>query len=1566
MKKRLMALTMLVVMLISLIPSAAIVQAAEATTYTLTINARSGNRALRYVQVTVDRILANDTTETVDTVTTNNSGRATISVPDGDYHVHVAYTSGDYVYIGSAEVTVNGGNTSVTIDADSVMSWDAAEDIYDETTYFNHVDIRVNGSFTVQETDPQTGKTQIVTYDIKLSNPTIRVDNPTGTYSDVTASFHTSVTYEWNKPSIRVHKDAVVYLICDITYDGDTIEDFEISFSGKDDFIQAIINCDINTGLDFIVDAQEIMEAVFYGVSYQWSGLPDEFASAVLLPGSSTGYAEGSNHPLDTQYVEGEYVIDYTNRVLYEFQGWETYTTEEDNHTDHTDIEDNDTHVTVNHNTIVYGVWEEVPLEDFMDPIGYITIKKAFGPVHPTEANGLYIRITDPQGHIADVDYTLIVAAGDTGYKVPVYLSGDYTVTEYNADVDGYARVTTVTATKSSNASMSSETFGVKSYDAATNTATVEVTLPDDGADEIEVGTVLFTNTYEKKTDPSKNIHHYPNLIIHKFNQDSIVLAGAGFTLTPQNGTAIVSPLTDESGYTIFTSLKPGVYTLSESTVPSGYKTDSAVHVVTVEVASVTEEYDAESDAFVSIYYYKISVTVDGQPSQHFNTANGYRLSLYNEAVDGTLTVSKTFAAGSAFNASNLPAGAEIKANVTGPNGYSETVTLSAANNWSVTLSDLEMGTYTVVEDVNAAKVNGYTLTTTYSATEVELTHTENEKSVVITNSYEKNVGNTVHNLPELTILKVDGADGASLEGATFKLEATGSVFNGTSDANGKVVFSDIPVGTYTLTEVTAPTGYKTSATVYTVTVTQTGSTESYDQASNSYVTTYSYSLTVTGGAAADYDGAINTLTVKNEKITASLTVEKNFGTDSDLNASNLPAGTEIKVNVTGPNGYSEIVTLNASNNWSVTLSGLEMGVYTVAEDANAAKVDGYTLSTSYTASSVTFAYDDTEATVVVTNTYEKNVGNAIHNFPGLTILKVDGADGTTLKGAAFKLESASNVFNGTSDANGKVVFSGVPVGTYTLTEVTAPAGYKASATVYTVTVTQTGSTESYDQASNSYITTYSYAIDVTVSGNATADYSAADGTLTVENELLKTGSLTVTNEAEFWMDGVEIANPGSGYEAASYSYTVTIGGKVYNFTLAVGESKTFSGIVYGTEYSVVQNVPAGSAWTVSMTNNASGQMAEDAIRVDVLNKYEYAAGSALFQLIKVGAEDGRPLFNAQFTLYADAGLLFRLGTYHSDRSGYLSISFDKVGTYYLKETKAPVDYIRDDTVHAITVSSAYELDVSGETPVIRAVLTAATSKLPVYSAANGNTVYKFSNTLIPTVMMDLTVTKVWVGEGPHPASVEVALYKNGEFYKTTVLSAANGWTHTWNLNAFYDWTVDEVVVPEGYEKSISVSGNKVTITNTAIVEEQPDDPEQPDNPDVPDEPVVPTYIEVTVKKVWEVIGNEATPDSVKVTLFKDGVAVETVTLSAANGWSYTWAQLDDAYTWTVDEAGVPVGYVKTVERDGNTFIITNSSLDMPPQTGDNVMALVAAALISAGTAGVAFAASKSRKKNRK
>jgi len=157
-----------------------------------------------------------------------------------------------------------------------------------------------------------------------------------------------------------------------------------------------------------------------------------------------------------------------------------------------------------------------------------------------------------------------------------------------------------------------------------------------------------------------------------------------------------------------------------------------------------------------------------------------------------------------------------------------------------------------------------------------------------------------------------------------------------------------------------------------------------------------------------------------------------------------------------------------------------------------------------------------------------------------------------------------------------------------------------------------------------------------------------------------------------------------------------------------------------------------------------------------------------------------------------------------------------------------------------------------------------------------------------------------------------------------------------------------------------------VTITNTAIVEEQPDDPEQPDNPDVPDEPVVPTYIEVTVKKVWEVIGNEATPDSVKVTLFKDGVAVETVTLSAANGWSYTWAQLDDAYTWTVDEAGVPVGYVKTVERDGNTFIITNSSLDMPPQTGDNVMALVAAALISAGTAGVAFAASKSRKKNRK
>ncbi len=68
------------------------------------------------------------------------------------------------------------------------------------------------------------------------------------------------------------------------------------------------------------------------------------------------------------------------------------------------------------------------------------------------------------------------------------------------------------------------------------------------------------------------------------------------------------------------------------------------------------------------------------------------------------------------------------------------------------------------------------------------------------------------------------------------------------------------------------------------------------------------------------------------------LTVEKKF--DGELREDQRPKA--IKVTVAGPNGYSREIELTAENNWTVTLTDLVLGTYTVTEDAKSAHVENY------------------------------------------------------------------------------------------------------------------------------------------------------------------------------------------------------------------------------------------------------------------------------------------------------------------------------------------------------------------------------------------------------------------------------------------------------------------------------------------------------------------------------------------------------------------------------------------------------------------------------------------------
>lgn len=97
--------------------------------------------------------------------------------------------------------------------------------------------------------------------------------------------------------------------------------------------------------------------------------------------------------------------------------------------------------------------------------------------------------------------------------------------------------------------------------------------------------------------------------------------------------------------------------------------------------------------------------------------------------------------------------------------------------------------------------------------------------------------------------------------------------------------------------------------------------------------------------------------------------------------------------------------------------------------------------------------------------------------------------------------------------------------------------------------------------------------------------------------------------------------------------------------------------------------------------------------------------------------------------------------------------------------------------------------------------------------------------------------------------------------------------------------------------------------------------------------------VDIRVRKAWNDAGNAGSrPDSVKVTLLRNGQAYQTVTLNAAGNWRYTWQDLDAAAQWTVMEQPVP-GYTmsvsKTVSGGDIIFLVTNTGKPNDPNGPD-------------------------------
>ena len=186
--------------------------------------------------------------------------------------------------------------------------------------------------------------------------------------------------------------------------------------------------------------------------------------------------------------------------------------------------------------------------------------------------------------------------------------------------------------------------------------------------------------------------------------------------------------------------------------------------------------------------------------------------------------------------------------------------------------------------------------------------------------------------------------------------------------------------------------------------------------------------------------------------------------------------------------------------------------------------------------------------------------------------------------------------------------------------------------------------------------------------------------------------------------------------------------------------------------------------------------------------------------------------------------------------------------------------------------------------------------------------------------MTSVSVEKKWSDasnqDGVRPSSVSVQLYANGKVSGDPVtLDAANGWKHTWSdldknaAGKAIVYTVKEVSIPEGYTSEIAGdAASGYTITNKHT----------------------PGVTAVCGVKTWDDNDDQdgVRPKSITVDLLADGEKIQSKTVTAADGWRYSFEDLPQfkdgkKIIYTVSEQPVD-GYKTTI--DGTAITNTHKT----------------------------------------
>lgn len=995
---------------------------------------------------------------------------------------------------------------------------------------------------------------------------------------------------------------------------------------------------------------------------------------------------------------------------------------------------------------------------------------------------------------------------------------GKYYIVEQDANVPGYTLTTTYYEGNAlEGAENNPATYAEVTLDEGANKTAPAVSVKIKNSyvrnEELIVTPASFTVKKVDAEDPTKTLDG-AKFRLYKIEDGDPVTVAEKETV---NGIATFDNLQmDNQDYKDYTGTGRSVtYYLAEIDAPAGYAKDDTVWKV--ELSETFVKFDIlneDENIFETIINWVVGLFNPSQSEESteptYTKVEGTQLTVSNRRIKGEIGFAKTF---SFMNSQNEPlnidedlqAAISIEIHAHGPvkwanpektevsdMGQTHTVTLpgSALTDQGVligNISDLELGDYLIHEtkvsvhgfnwenaDVTVNAQNAETVTRTVdgkqytyyvaSVEETSATEEAEEVTVAITNHYKE------WDAADFYVYKTDD-EGNALSGATFKLYSDSNCENEVNSTefttsavtgdDGMAHFQNFKVEagksvTYYVQESNAPAHFYRNENVWAVTI-------SHRSEDNKYELVIA-DLGDTDGVYETVDDATDTITVVNQPILGELTITKTF--DDDILADEILEKLVITVNVTGPNGDSDTVELKKSSGWTAKLEDLPLGIYTVTENTDLAKVAGYDLvSTVYEmdgstgVNSTTFTDEDHTAAITITNTYDKKEA-VVNNPDAFTIIKTDDA-GNRLPGAEFVLtndHNPSEVRYFTTGADGTVVvdgligngtISGQSSRTYTLEETKAPVGHELGETkIWKINVTEKDGEikVTLNAEKDTFETIWDWIIDA-----ITPNKEDGGKTLIVENPR-KTAQITVKKTVTYaGLTDPENDEMVESLKDTKYTFKLRVDGeREETFTLSADESKTFE-VPYGSSYEVEEVLSDKDTFTSELSNNYSGTVDEDAlngITVEAKNTYTFRSGDPLkIDMVKVASGVKRtPLSGAKFTLYD--GNDVAKGYYESDKNGEFQISqIDAPGAYTLKETVAPDGYYK--LKKPITIEASYEYKVvqdADDDPVIVRTLVAKVTGKGVYEI--GENSYGVKNTRITSnpVTGDNSNILLWIG----------------------------------------------------------------------------------------------------------------------------------------------------------------------------------------------------------------------------